>query len=111
MKRAPTAFEQRVYDLVSRVPAGKVVTYAALARALNCGSAQAVGQALRRNPFAPEVPCHRVIRTDLTIGGYAGKTDGAKRRKKIALLRAEAVEFDPDGALLTEQAVMTKWAE
>ncbi len=111
MKRSPTAFELRVYDLVSRVPAGKVVTYASMARALNCGSAQAVGQALRRNPFAPEVPCHRVIKTDLTIGGYAGKTGGAKLRDKIALLRGEGVEFDPQGGLLTRQAVMRTWPE
>jgi methylated-DNA-[protein]-cysteine S-methyltransferase len=109
MKRAPTEFEQRVYDLVSRVPAGKVCTYASMARALNCGSAQAIGQALKRNPFAPGVPCHRVIKTDLTIGGYSGETDGPELRKKITLLRNEGVEFDQHGALLTEQAVMTKW--
>ena len=107
--RPPTEFEQGVYDLVSRVPAGRVVTYAALARALDCGSAQAIGQALKRNPFAPEVPCHRVIRADLTIGGYAGKTEGAKLGEKRSLLQAEGVEFDPQGALLTELAVMTKW--
>lgn len=105
MKRSPTAFEQRVYDLVSSVPTGKVVTYAAMSRELDCGSAQAIGQALKRNPFAPEVPCHRVIKTDLTIGGYAGKTDGAKLRKKLALLSGEGVMFDGDGRLVTEQAV------
>ena len=100
MKRSPTTFEQRVYDLVSRVPTGKVVTYATMARALDCGSAQAIGQALKRNPFAPEVPCHRVIKTDLTIGGYAGKTEGAKLKKKLTLLSSEGVEFDGDGRLL-----------
>ncbi|MCP5536825.1 MAG: MGMT family protein [Akkermansiaceae bacterium] len=105
MKRSPTAFEQRVYDLVRRVPAGKVVTYATMARALDCGSAQAVGQALKRNPYAPGVPCHRVIRTDLTLGGYAGKTDGAKLREKRSLLKAEGVEFDPSGSLINKRAV------
>ena len=107
--RQPTKFEQRVYELVSSVPAGRVVTYAALARALDCGSPQAVGQALKRNPYAPEVPCHRVIRADLTIGGYAGKTEGAKLGEKRSLLQAEGVKFDQQGALLTEQAVMKKW--
>ncbi|MEJ6571245.1 MAG: MGMT family protein [Akkermansiaceae bacterium] len=99
MKRSPTDFEQRVYDLVSNVPAGKVVTYAAMARELECGSAQAIGQALKRNPFAPKVPCHRVIKTDLTIGGYAGKTDGAKLKRKLSLLRGEGVSFDGQGKL------------
>ncbi|MBT8036653.1 MAG: MGMT family protein [Verrucomicrobiae bacterium] len=106
MKRLPTEFEQRVYDLVRRVPAGKVVTYASLARALHCGSAQAIGQALKRNPFAPDVPCHRVITSSLTVGGYLGSTGGSKLRKKIDLLRAEGVEFDAVGALTTKDAVM-----
>lgn len=105
MSRSPTAFEQRVYDLVSKVPAGKVVTYAAMARALDCGSAQAVGQALKRNPFAPEVPCHRVIKTDLTIGGYAGQTDGAKLKNKRNLLKNEGVRFDLSGSLVNKLAV------
>ncbi|MGB1259094.1 MAG: MGMT family protein, partial [Akkermansiaceae bacterium] len=66
-EKLPTPFQQRVYGLLDCVPEGRVVTYAEIARALNCRSAQAIGQALKRNPFAPEVPCHRVIRTDLTI--------------------------------------------
>lgn len=105
MERTPTAFEQRVYDLVSKVPTGKLVTYAEMARELDCGSAQAIGQALKRNPFAPEVPCHRVIKTDLTIGGYAGKTDGAKLKKKLSLLRSEGVKFDVEGNLLDERVM------
>lgn len=106
MKREPTAFERQVYDLVSQVPAGRVVTYAEMARVLGCGSAQAVGQALKRNPFAPGVPCHRVIRTDLTIGGYSGETEGAKLRKKLRLLKGEGVEFDREGRLVTQDAVV-----
>jgi len=73
MKRKVTEFEDRVYAMVGRVPEGMVTTYAHLARALDCGSAQAVGQALKRNPFAPEVPCHRVIRTDLISVGMLEK--------------------------------------
>ncbi|MGB2401813.1 MAG: MGMT family protein [Akkermansiaceae bacterium] len=59
--RCPTEFEQRVYKAVQGIPAGKVVTYTILADLLNCRSAQAIGQALKRNPSAPTVPCHRVI--------------------------------------------------
>jgi len=108
MPRPPTEFEQAVYALVRRIPAGRVVTYAALARALDCGSAQAVGQALKRNPFAPEVPCHRVIRTDLSIGGYVGETQGAKLKQKRCLLQKEGVEFDREGRLLDEQRICAK---
>ena len=99
VKRKVTEFERRVYAMVSRVPEGRVTTYAHLARALDCGSAQAVGQALKRNPFAPEVPCHRVIRTDFNIGGYAGQTGGEKLATKLKYLREEGVEFDESGSL------------
>ena len=104
-EREPTRFEQRVYELLGRIPKGKVVTYAEMARALDCGSAQAVGQALKRNPYAPEVPCHRVIRTDLSIGGYSGQTQGPKLRKKLRLLREEGVEFDREGQLISKDVV------
>ncbi len=56
-----TVFQQSVYDICLRVPRGKVTTYGEIARVLGCGSSRAVGQALRCNPFAPRVPCHRVI--------------------------------------------------
>lgn len=58
-------------QMILAVPAGKVTTYGELARALG-SSSRAVGQALRRNPFAPEVPCHRIVRASLDIGGYSG---------------------------------------
>ena len=91
--RPPSAFEQRVFDAISRIPRGRVTTYGLLARELGCGSAQAVGQALKRNPFAPEVPCHRVIASDLKTGGFSGEREGTKIRKKLRLLREEGVGF------------------
>ncbi len=94
MKRAPTTFEQRVYDIVRRVPAGSVTTYGAVARHAGCGSARAVGCALRRNPFAPEVPCHRVICSDLRLGGFRGRSDGPETARKKDLLAAEGVRFE-----------------
>jgi len=54
--RRPTAFEQRIYNLICHVPRGCVITYGALAKDAECGSAQAVGQALKKNPDGPEVP-------------------------------------------------------
>lgn len=70
------------------------MTYLGLARALGCRSCQAVGQALKRNPFAPAVPCHRVIRSDYNIGGFAGARDGEKVLRKLALLAEEGVLFE-----------------
>lgn len=102
--RPPTKFEQRVFDAISRIPSGRVTTYGLLARELSCRSAQAVGQALKRNPFAPEVPCHRVIASDLKTGGFAGQREGEKIRKKLRLLEEEGVDFIDgrlaDGALV-----------
>ena len=92
--KAVTAFQQRVYDAVRRIPSGHVSTYGAVARFLGVRSARAVGQALRRNPFAPQVPCHRVIAADLAIGGFNGRRQGAEVRRKLALLAAEGVVFE-----------------
>lgn len=58
-----TEYQTRVYDLLLQIPEGKVSTYAALSKALG-SSPRAVGGALRRNPYAPKVPCHRVISAD-----------------------------------------------
>ncbi len=66
-----TPFQQKVYDALMLIPKGKVTTYKLLGNYVGCKSAQAIGQALTRNPDAPGVPCHRVIKTDMTIGGYA----------------------------------------
>jgi len=83
-----------------------VTTYQSLARAIGCGSARAVGQALRRNPFAPQVPCHRVIASDLTLGGFNGSSSPETLAKKVALLASEGVEFQScqlsDPALVVE---------
>ena len=86
-------FAARVYAALKRVPRGRVITYAALARRVGCRSPRAVGQALRANPFAPRVPCHRVIAADLTPGGFVGKTRGPALTRKLRLLAEEGVRF------------------
>jgi len=88
-----TEFQQKVYDAICRIPKGKVSTYKSVADYIGCRSAQAIGQALKRNPFAPEVPCHRVISSDLTIGGFGGETSGEKIYNKISLLESEGIRF------------------
>jgi methylated-DNA-[protein]-cysteine S-methyltransferase len=75
------------------IPCGSVVTYGELARAAGCRSPRAIGQILRRNPYAPEVPCHRVIRADFSLGGYAGDLHGGAVDRKVALLAEEGVFF------------------
>uniref|UniRef100_A0AAV1TNM7 Methylated-DNA--protein-cysteine methyltransferase n=1 Tax=Peronospora matthiolae TaxID=2874970 RepID=A0AAV1TNM7_9STRA len=89
-----TEFESRVYEIISTIPAGKVSTYGGVARMLHSGP-RCVGQALRKNPFAPEVPCHRVVTTSLDIGGFQGTTgeDSSCVQKKRTLLAKEGVVF------------------
>ncbi|NIQ37897.1 MAG: methylated-DNA--[protein]-cysteine S-methyltransferase [Proteobacteria bacterium] len=94
-----TEFQKRVYAATRRIPRGKVTTYKHLSRAIGCRSSRAVGQALKVNPFAPEVPCHRVIRSNLTIGGFSGKVKGPEIDRKKALLLEEGVRFDRDRLL------------
>ena len=84
-----TPFQRKVYLELLDVPAGETITYGELARRIGCGSAQAVGQALKRNPFAPDVPCHRVVAADGSLGGYMGKRDGELLERKRKLLDQE----------------------
>lgn len=82
------SFRKQVYKLTQNVPEGKVTTYKAIAQALNTQAYRAVGSALANNPDTTTTPCHRVINSDLRIGGYMGLRDN---NKKEALLRAEGV--------------------
>ncbi len=86
-------FCNRVYTALCMVPKGYVTTYRDLARAIGCNSPRAIGQALKINPFAPSVPCHRVVYSNGAIGGFAGKTKGPMIRKKIQLLQNEGVHI------------------
>ena len=88
-----TPFQKRVYEAVSLIPRGKVSTYRDVARFINCGSPRAVGQALRVNPFAPQVPCHRVIASSLTPGGFQGEREGVAIERKRRMLAREGVLF------------------
>ncbi|KPV76180.1 uncharacterized protein RHOBADRAFT_34801, partial [Rhodotorula graminis WP1] len=118
----------QLYDLLLTVPPGSVTTYAQLATLLD-SSARAVGSALRNNPFAPFVPCHRVIASTLYIGGFGGEwikpgpgargraaakangdgggdgDEGRRTGEKRELLRREGVEFDAKGFLRTKRSL------
>lgn len=84
-----TSFQRKVYLELLNIPAGTTISYGELARRIGCRSAQAVGQALRRNPFAPDVPCHRVVAADGSLGGYNGERDGEQLERKRQLLESE----------------------
>jgi methylated-DNA-[protein]-cysteine S-methyltransferase len=84
-------FSQKVYNLVKKIPKGRISSYKAIAEKLNTKAYQAVGQALKHNPYAPKVPCHRVVKTNGSLGGYAGKIKGKKINKKVKLLLKEGV--------------------
>ena len=83
-------FYEKVYEKLRKVPRGRVVTYKELARALNSKAYRAVGTAMRKNPYAPTVPCHRVVKNNGDIGNFSGK-GGVKA--KIKLLEKEGVKI------------------
>lgn len=79
-------FQRRVLRAAARIPAGKTRSYGEVARDVGSeGGARAVGQALKRNPFPPLVPCHRVVRSDGAPGGYGGRSEDELKRALLAL--------------------------
>ncbi|MCD4761461.1 MGMT family protein [bacterium] len=82
-------FAQAVYSALKKVPQGRVTSYSALAKAIGRpGAARAIGNALNKNPFAPQVPCHRVVKSNGEVGGFAHGT-----KKKIKLLKSEGIKI------------------
>jgi len=82
-----TKFQSECYEALKKVPKGKVITYAGLARIIGRPKAhRAVGSAMNKNPFAPQVPCHRVVKSNGDLGGFA--TD---IKVKIKRLQKEGV--------------------
>jgi len=83
-----TDFQRKTYEYCSKIPKGKVTTYKHLAIAMGKPKAfRAVGNALNKNPFAPKVPCHRVVSSDGTLGGFAYGSES-----KIKILKKEGVD-------------------
>ena len=82
-----TAFQQRVWRALRRIPVGRTLSYGALARKLST-SARAIGNACRANPVPLVIPCHRVVATN-GAGGFMGKRSGSALRLKHWLLEHE----------------------
>jgi methylated-DNA-[protein]-cysteine S-methyltransferase len=86
-----TRFQIKVWKYLKTIPKGRVKTYKQVAISINRPkSARAVANACAKNPYAPKIPCHRVIRTDGSLGGYSAK-GGIKAKKN--LLKNEGFEL------------------
>ncbi|WXG45393.1 MAG: MGMT family protein [Candidatus Atabeyarchaeum deiterrae] len=101
-------FQKKVLTLLTKIPKGKVTTYGEIAKALGDSHlSRAVGNAVRNNPYAPTVPCHRVIRSNGEIGGFGGELSGEKINEKIRLLKEEGVRTDDSGRIDLQKYLVT----
>ena len=89
MKPQGTKFQLKVWKYLKKIPRGSIKTYSEVAKAIGMPLAvRAVANAIGKNPYPPKVPCHRVIRSDGSLGGYSG-VGGIKTKKK--LLKKEGI--------------------
>jgi len=91
MKLIGTEFQLKVWAYLRKIPRGSVKTYAQVAKDIGYPLAvRAVANAIGKNPYAPKIPCHRVIRSDGSLGGYSGK--GGVKTKRF-LLKKEGIKL------------------
>ena len=89
MKLIGTKFQLKVWAYLRKIPRGSVKTYSQVAKDIGKPLAiRAVANAIGKNPYAPKIPCHRVIRSDGSLGGYSGK--GGVKTKRF-LLQKEGI--------------------
>lgn len=91
------SFNQKVWALTVRIPKGKVVTYGDIAHKLDTQAYRAVGMAMNRNPYAPAVPCHRVVGSDGKLTGFAGGLDKKSElltQEKVPMKNAQQVDLE-----------------
>lgn len=82
-----SSFNEKVYEIVSKIPKGEVMSYKEIAEMLGCRAYRAVGNAMNKNPYDISiVPCHRVIKSNNEVGGY-----GWDIQRKIELLESEDI--------------------
>lgn len=81
-------FYEKCYELLKKVPEGKITTYKIIADALNSKAYRTVGTAMNKNPYAPKIACHRVVKSNGQVGGFASGT-----KKKIAMLKKEGIKI------------------
>jgi methylated-DNA-[protein]-cysteine S-methyltransferase len=96
-------FNEKVWQLCSRIPKGRVSTYKIIAEKLGTKAYRAVGNALNKNPYWPKVPCHRVVGSD---GGLSGFAFGLGRKEE--LLQKEGIKIQ-NGCVLQLEKVLFKF--
>ncbi len=96
-------FAQDCYNLLKKIPRGRVTTYKIIAEKLGKKSYRAVGQVMGANLDAPRIPCHRVVKSDGTLGGYAFGIE-----RKIDILEKEGVEVI-DGKIVNFEKLIYKF--
>ena len=90
-KISGTPFQLKVWNYLKKIRKGEVKTYLDVAKAIGKPKAfRAVAKAIANNPYPPKIPCHRVIRSDGSLGGYSGKGGINEKRR---LLKSEKVIF------------------
>lgn len=89
VKPAGTAFRQKVWQILTKIPYGQTTTYGEIAKLLNIKSAQAIGGAVGHNPISLIIPCHRVIAQNGSLTGYAG---GIEVKKKLLEMEENTIQ-------------------
>jgi methylated-DNA-[protein]-cysteine S-methyltransferase len=85
-KLSGTPFQLKVWNYLKKIPKGKVRTYLEVAKSIGKPKAfRAVANAIGKNPYPPKIPCHRVIKSDGSLGGYSGKGGINKKRRLLKL--------------------------
>ena len=80
------SFSEKCYEVLKKVPKGKITTYKDLAKAMKSKAYRAVGTLMKKNPHAPKVPCHRVVKNNGEVGEFA-----SGNKNKIKLLKKEGI--------------------
>lgn len=97
-------FQDKVLVLTKKIPKGKVTTYKEIAKAMKTKAYRAVGAALRNNKRPIIIPCHRVVSSDGSLGGYKGKLNS---KEKIKLLKKEGIEINKNKIVDFEKKLYT----
>ena len=98
-----TSFQSQCYKALKQIPSGKVISYSGLAEMVGRPKAhRAVGNAMNNNPFAPEVPCHRVVKSNGDLGGFSSGS-----RVKIKRLQEEGVKV-VDNKIVDFESILFK---
>ncbi len=85
-------FNEKCYELLRKVPGGKVTTYKALAKAINTKAYRAVGNAMRNNKHPEKIPCYKVVKSNGEVGGYMGNYKNINQ--KINKLKADRIVIE-----------------